>query len=82
MLPVVGADRAAAPAGAAEAQGRTAPGVGAGGARKMGISAWYALSTPLGAGVFAAMMFTSTWKALSGQGIRWKGRGYDPKTVR
>ncbi len=51
-------------------------------ARKMGISGWYAFSTPLGAGVFAAMMFSSTWKVLSGQGIRWKGRTYDPKTVR
>ncbi len=53
----------------------------AGVARKMGISGWYALSTPLGAGVFAAMMFASAWKALSGQGVRWKGRTYDSKTV-
>jgi len=51
-------------------------------ARKMGISGWYALSTPLGAGVFAAMMFASAWKVLSGQGVSWKGRTYDPKTVR
>ncbi len=51
-------------------------------ARKMGISGWYALSTPLGAGVFAAMMFTSAWKILSGQGVSWKGRRYDPKIVR
>jgi chlorobactene glucosyltransferase len=48
----------------------------------MGISRWYALTTPLGAGVFAAMMFTSAWKVLSGQGVTWKGRKYDPKTVR
>lgn len=51
-------------------------------ARAMGISAWYALTTPLGAGIFAAMMFTSAWKVLSGQGVRWKGRLYDPKFIR
>lgn len=51
-------------------------------AREMGISRWYALTTPLGAGVFAAMMFASAWKVLSGQGVSWKGRTYDPKTVR
>jgi chlorobactene glucosyltransferase len=50
-------------------------------ARQMGISAWYALTTPLGAGVFAAMMFTSAWKVLSGQGVTWKGRTYDPKKI-
>ncbi|PKN91307.1 MAG: glycosyl transferase [Chloroflexi bacterium HGW-Chloroflexi-6] len=42
----------------------------------MGISRWYALTTPLGAGVFAAMMLTSAWKVLSGQGVTWKGRNY------
>jgi hypothetical protein len=42
----------------------------------MGISRWYALTTPLGASVFAAMMFTSAWKVLSGQGVTWKGRKY------
>jgi chlorobactene glucosyltransferase len=42
----------------------------------MGIPAWYALTLPLGAGVFAAMMFTSTWRILSGKGVRWKGRVY------
>jgi hypothetical protein len=47
----------------------------------MGISRWYALTTPLGAGVFAAMMLTSAWKVLSGQGVTWKGRKYDPKDV-
>lgn len=51
-------------------------------ARAMHISAWYALTTPLGAGVFAAMMFTSAWKVLSGQGVRWKGRTYDPRVIR
>jgi chlorobactene glucosyltransferase len=50
--------------------------------RLMGISGWYALTTPLGAGVFAAMMFTSAWKVLSGQGVTWKGRTYDPKVIR
>jgi chlorobactene glucosyltransferase len=42
----------------------------------MGISGWYALTLPLGAGVFAAMMFTSAWKVLSGQGVTWRGRRY------
>jgi chlorobactene glucosyltransferase len=42
----------------------------------MGISRWYALTTPLGAAVFAAMMFTSTWKVISGKGVTWKGRIY------
>ncbi len=42
----------------------------------MGISRWYALTTPLGAGLFAAMMLTSAWKVLSGQGVTWKGRNY------
>jgi chlorobactene glucosyltransferase len=45
----------------------------------MGISPWYALTLPLGAALFAAMMFTSTWKVLSGKGISWKGRMYTPK---
>jgi len=48
-------------------------------ARKMNISAWYALTTPLGAGVFAAMMLTSAWKVLSGQGVTWRGRKYHSK---
>jgi chlorobactene glucosyltransferase len=45
----------------------------------MGISSWYALTLPLGAAVFAAMMFTSAWKVLSGKGVMWKGRIYMPK---
>jgi chlorobactene glucosyltransferase len=45
-------------------------------AHKMGISRWWAVTTPLGAGVFAAMMLTSAWKVLSGQGVTWKGRVY------
>ncbi|MBI5952596.1 MAG: glycosyltransferase [Chloroflexi bacterium] len=48
-------------------------------ARGMNISAWYALTTPLGAGVFAAMMLTSAWKVLSGQGVTWRGRKYHSK---
>ncbi len=44
--------------------------------RGMGIPAWYALTTPLGAGVFAAMMLTSAWNVLSGVGVTWKGRTY------
>ena len=51
-------------------------------AGQMGISRWYALTTPLGAGVFAAMMLTSAWMVLSGKGVTWKGRSYDPKVVR
>jgi len=53
--------------------------VRAGAAQKMRISGWWALSTPLGAGVFAAMMLTSAWKVLSGQGVTWKGRVYSKK---
>ena len=45
-------------------------------AQKMDISAWYAWTTPLGAGVFAAMMLTSAWKVISGQGVTWRGRTY------
>jgi chlorobactene glucosyltransferase len=45
-------------------------------ARKMNISPWYAWTTPLGAGLFAAMMLTSAWKVISGQGVTWRGRTY------
>jgi len=45
----------------------------------MEISPWYALTTPLGAGVFGAMMLTSAWKVLSRQGVTWKGRVYGAK---
>lgn len=45
-------------------------------ARKMGISPWYSLTTPLGAAVFGAMMFTSAWNVLSRKGVTWKGRVY------
>ncbi len=45
-------------------------------ARKMYISIWYAWTTPLGAGIFAAMMITSAWKVISGQGVTWRGRKY------
>jgi chlorobactene glucosyltransferase len=44
--------------------------------RDMGIPAWYALTVPIGAGVFAAMMVTSAWNVLSGRGVTWKGRTY------
>jgi hypothetical protein len=43
----------------------------------MGISRWYAFTTPLGAGVFTAMMLASSWMVLSGQGVTWKGRKYN-----
>jgi len=44
--------------------------------RAMHIPSWYALTIPLGAAIFAAMMFASTWKVLSGRGVTWKGRRY------
>ena len=47
-------------------------------AHEMNISRWYALTTPLGAGVFAAMMLTSSWNVISGRGVTWKGRKYNP----
>ena len=47
-------------------------------AKYMNISAFYAWITPLGAGVFAAMMITSSWKVISGKGVVWRGRSYHP----
>ena len=47
-------------------------------AHNMHIPRGYALTTPLGAAIFAAMMFTSTWKVISGQGVTWHGRKYKP----
>ncbi len=47
-------------------------------ARRSGITGWYALTTPVGAGVFAAMMVSSAWKVLSGRGVTWRGRRYNP----
>jgi chlorobactene glucosyltransferase len=44
----------------------------------MHISRWYALTLPLGAAVFAAIMLTSAWKVASGQGVTWRGRRYTP----
>ena len=46
---------------------------------RLNISAWYALTTPLGAGVFAVMMIASAWKVISGQGVTWRGRTYHTK---
>lgn len=45
-------------------------------AGKMDIPRWYALTTPLGAGMFGAMMFASAWKVLTRKGVTWKGRVY------
>ncbi len=45
-------------------------------AQNMNISRWYALTLPLGAGVFGAMMFTSAWRVVSRKGVTWKGRTY------
>ncbi len=47
-------------------------------ASAMGIPRQYALTTPLGCAVFAAMMLTSAWLVLSGQGVTWRGRRYRP----
>ena len=44
--------------------------------RGMGISFWYALTLPLGAMFFTAMMFTSAFNVLSGKGVTWRGRSY------
>jgi chlorobactene glucosyltransferase len=46
---------------------------------QMKIPRAYALTTPLGAGIFAAMMLTSAFRVLSGRGVTWKGRRYDPR---
>jgi chlorobactene glucosyltransferase len=46
--------------------------------RGMDIPSWFALTTPIGAGVFAAMMLTSAWNVLFGKGVTWKGRTYSP----
>ncbi|NOY97990.1 MAG: glycosyltransferase [Chloroflexi bacterium] len=45
-------------------------------ARDLGVPAWYALTTPLGAGLFAVMMLVSAYDVLSGKGVVWKGRRY------
>ncbi len=45
-------------------------------ARAFNISAAYALTLPLGALIFTAMMASSAYKVLSGQGVTWKGRTY------
>jgi chlorobactene glucosyltransferase len=45
-------------------------------AMKLEISPWYALTLPLGAGVFGAMMLTSAWNVVSRKGVTWKGRIY------
>lgn len=48
-------------------------------ADSMNISPAYALTTPLGAGVFGAMMLTSAWRVVSRKGVTWKGRTYGAK---
>ena len=40
------------------------------------ISPWYALTLPLGALIFTAMMIASTLKVITGRGVTWKGRTY------
>jgi chlorobactene glucosyltransferase len=45
-------------------------------AEKMNIPRWYALTTPLGAAVFGAMMLTSAWRVVTRKGVTWKGRIY------
>lgn len=44
--------------------------------RSFGLSGGYAVTLPLGALIFGAMMFTSAFKVLSGRGVTWKGRTY------
>ena len=44
--------------------------------RAMGISFWYALTLPLGALIFTAMMLTSAYRVYSGKGVSWRGRTY------
>jgi hypothetical protein len=44
--------------------------------RAFGISPWYALTLPIGALVFTAMMLVSAFKVISGQGVTWRGRRY------
>jgi hypothetical protein len=48
-------------------------------AQRLRLSPLYALTTPLGAGVFAALMIVSAWKVLSGRGVSWRGRRYHSK---
>jgi len=45
-------------------------------ARAFDISPFYALTTPLGALLFTAMLFASMFKVISGRGVTWKGRSY------
>jgi chlorobactene glucosyltransferase len=40
------------------------------------ISPFYAFTLPIGAFIFTAMMFSSSFKVLSGEGVTWKGRRY------
>ena len=40
------------------------------------IPAWYAFTTPLGAGIFSVMILASAWKVISGRGVTWRGRIY------
>ena len=42
----------------------------------MDISFWYALTLPLGALIFTAMMLTSAYNVYSGRGVTWRGRRY------
>jgi chlorobactene glucosyltransferase len=44
--------------------------------RHMGIPARYALTYPLGIAVGNGMLLYSTYRVLSGKGVRWKGRTY------
>lgn len=50
-------------------------------AHAMRIPRWYAFTLPLGAGVFAAMMIASAWKVVSGHGVTWRGRRYNPSQM-
>ena len=45
-------------------------------AKAMDISALYAFTIPLGAGIFCAMMLASAWNVLTHKGVTWRGRTY------
>jgi chlorobactene glucosyltransferase len=44
--------------------------------RAMGIPFRYALTLPVGALIFTAMMLTSAYNVYSGKGVTWRGRRY------
>jgi len=47
--------------------------------KRMNVPASYVWTTPLGAGIFAGLIFSSAWKVISGPGVTWRGRRYQSK---